>query len=233
MSPEWKRIATIAAVAIGGLKGAEYGAPAVAGLVQGYFRPAEPETCWRFSLEVVDGKIVSNALAINVSNGIPTPQPKPQPEPEPIPPAPPVEPKPSEPIPPRPVNPAPKPIDPPPQPTPPPIPPPTFGVRDAVYKAVLEIQSAKRADEARQLAADLGAICDRIDAGQLTAEDAIASQIVDALAKLPPAWRPFTRASRGLVYPLWQAGKLKSSAAWSALGREIAGAVLDASKVTP
>jgi outer membrane biosynthesis protein TonB len=96
---QWKKIAAIAAVSIGGVKGVEYTAPMVTSAVRSYFVPVQPETCWRFSLEVVDGKIVSNALAINVSNGVP-PAPKPQPEPEPIKPTPqpepvkPVEPKP-------------------------------------------------------------------------------------------------------------------------------------------
>lgn len=209
----WKKIAAIAALSIGGVKGAEYAGPVVADAVRSYFVPVEPETCWRFSLEVVDGKIVSNALAINVSNGVPQPSPKPQPEPQPIKPAP----QPVEPI---------KPVD-------PPTPPITFGVRDAVIEAVKAVKSPTRKAECQQLAADITALVGQIDSGVLTEEREIVAGIVTALAKLPPSWRSFQSKSLKLVKPLSDEGKLTTPAKWSALGKEIAGAIADAGRIDP
>lgn len=219
----WKKIAAIAALSIGGLKGAEYAGPVVAGAVRSYFVPVEPETCWRFSLEVVDGKIVSNALAINVSNGVPQPAPKPQPEPEPIKPAPQPEPvKPVEPVKPEPI----KPVD-------PPSPQTTFGVRDAVIEAIKAVKSASKKAECQQLAADITALVGQIDSGALTEEREIVAGIVAALEKLPTTWRSFQRESFKLVKPLSEKGKLNTPAKWSALGKEIAGAIADAGRLEP
>lgn len=217
----WKKIAAIAALSIGGLKGAEYAGPVVSDAVRSYFVPVEPETCWRFSLEVVDGKIVSNALAINVSNGVPQPSPKPQPEPEPIKPAP----QPVEPVKPQPVEPI-KPVD-------PPAPPLTFGVRDAVIEAVKAVKSPTRKAECQQLAADITAMVGQIDSGVLTEEREIVAGIVAALAKLPASWRSFQSKSLKLVKPLSDEGKLNTPAKWSALGKEIAGAIADAGRLDP
>lgn len=220
----WKKFAAIAAISIGGLKGVEYTTPVVVGAVRSYFQPVQPETCWRFSLEVVDGKIVANSLAINVSNGVPQPSPKPQPEPEPIKPAPqptpePIKPQPVDPIPPKPVEP------------PAPPSPVTFGVRDAVIEAVKAVKSPTRKAECQQLAADLTALVGQIDSGVIVEEREIVTGIVAALAKLPASWRSFQSKSLKLVKPLSDEGKLNTPAKWSALGKEIAGAIAEAGRI--
>lgn len=138
-------------------------------------RPATvPGTCWRYQLEVSDGKAISNAFfTVNVAGTAPDPQP--DPKPDPIPPKP--DPKPPEPKPdpPKPPNPKPEP------PKPEPIPDGEFGVIQRLSVLLAGCDQAER----NSLAASCETYAAQIAAGTMTDPQKLLNCLAADVKKLP------------------------------------------------
>lgn len=146
MKSGWLKTGLAMLAAVGTWKAGEYGVPVAASAVRSVFTKPTPETSWRFSLEVVDGKITSNSLAVNVSNGekpIPKPDnPKPDNGGKTDPPVNPDKPDDRKPT--------PKPDNPP--PPPPSVPTGEFGVSQPIFALLSTVQSPNRSAECKALA---------------------------------------------------------------------------------
>lgn len=173
---------------------------------------------------------VSNAAGIDlltweirVDGNAPCPPPEPQP-------VDPIEPDPIKPEPVKPVDPPPSPMPQPVDPVPAPIQPPAageFGLAPKVFDLAKAAKSSTRVADCQMLASE----CKRIAASDWANLNAIASEIVSVLKKLPTGWEDLAKSVQTAIAELYQAGKIKNTGDIKRLLLEVAAAFDLAGKV--